>query len=104
MPIGLGVYLAWVNRDWSATTKAAGFAAATGGALVGAWLGFLAPARPLAPHRDRRRAAGANLLLIALDIVWDRQRHDRFVATGPRVTREARPSGGQAFGKSGKVA
>ena len=32
VPIGLGLYFAWVNRDWRATTKAAGFAAAMGGA------------------------------------------------------------------------
>src|SRR6266508_6806262 len=40
MPIGLGVYFAWVNRDWSAKTETTGFAAAGAGALVGAWLGF----------------------------------------------------------------
>jgi hypothetical protein len=27
LPIGLGVYFAWVNRDWSAHTKTTGFAA-----------------------------------------------------------------------------
>ena len=48
LPIGLGVYLAWVHRDWSAATKAVGFAAAVGGALVGAWLGFNATAGMLA--------------------------------------------------------
>ena len=41
-PIGLGIYLAWVRRDRPAPTKSTGFAAAMGGALVGAWLGFLA--------------------------------------------------------------
>jgi hypothetical protein len=25
--VGLGLYFAWVNREWSATTKAAGLAA-----------------------------------------------------------------------------
>ena len=39
VPIGLGVYLAWVNRD-SATPTNTGLAAAAGGALIGAWLGF----------------------------------------------------------------
>src|SRR5205823_14811584 len=39
VPIGLAVYFAWVNRDWSARTKAIGFAAAAGGDLVGAWPG-----------------------------------------------------------------
>src|SRR5438876_3646650 len=40
LPIGLGVYFAWVNPDWSARTKAMGFAVGAGGALIGAWLGF----------------------------------------------------------------
>ena len=40
VPVGLGIYWAWVNRDWSAKTRIAGLAAAAGGALVGAWLGF----------------------------------------------------------------
>ena len=39
LPIGLGVYLAWVDRA-SATPTNTGFAAAAGGALIGAWLGF----------------------------------------------------------------
>ena len=50
-PIGLGVYFAWVRRDWSARTKSIGFAAAAGGALVGAWLGFNATAGLLALSR-----------------------------------------------------
>ena len=49
-PIGLGVYLAWVRRDWSARTKAIGFAAAVGGALVGG----------VARVRRRGRHAGAD--------------------------------------------
>ena len=105
VPSGLGVYLAWVNRDWSLMTKGVGLAAAAGGALLGAWLGFNATGVGLSILTAIvGAAAGANLLLLALEIVWDRQRHDRFVATGPRVTWGTRPSGGQGFGKSGKVA
>ena len=44
LPIGLGIYWAWVHRNWSAGTKTVGFVAAMGGALVGAWLGFNATA------------------------------------------------------------
>jgi hypothetical protein len=69
VPIGLGIYLAWVHRDWSATTKATGFAAAAGGALVGAWLGFNTTEGLVALVTTVVGAAvGANLLLIILDI------------------------------------
>ena len=40
VPIGLGIYWAWVHRDWSGPDQDRGFAAALAGALVGAWLGF----------------------------------------------------------------
>ena len=40
LPVGLGIYFAWVHPDWSVQTKATGFATAVSGALVGAWLGF----------------------------------------------------------------
>ena len=96
VPSGLGVYLAWVNRDWSLMTKGVGLAAAAGGALLGAWLGYNATGVGLSILTAIvGAAAGANLLLLALEIVWDRQRHDRFVATGPRVTWGTRPSGGR---------
>jgi pimeloyl-ACP methyl ester carboxylesterase len=94
-PIGLAVYWAWVHRDWSATTKAIGFAAATGGALVGAWLGFHATADLLALLTAIAGAiAGANLLLLALDIAWDQQARDRFAQAGRKETLEASPSPG----------
>ncbi len=84
MPIGLGTYFAWVNRAWSVKTKATGFAAAAGGALVGAWLGFNATADLLALVTAIVGAAvGANLTLIALDITWDRSNHSRLAAVGP---------------------
>ena len=94
VPIGIGIYFAWVNRDWSATTKATGFAAAAGGALVGAWLGFNATEGLVALLTTILGAvAGANLLLLALDIAWDRQARDRFAAPAAQ-TLDARPSTG----------
>jgi len=81
IPVGLGVYLAWVDRDWSATTKLTGLAAAAGGAVLGGWLGFQSADDLVALLTTIVGAiAGANLLLLALDIVWDRQAHDRFAA------------------------
>ncbi|HKY12644.1 MAG TPA: alpha/beta hydrolase, partial [Gaiellaceae bacterium] len=76
VPIGLGVYLAWVNRE-SATPSSTGLAAAAAGSLVGAWLGFNVTDAGfgfLAPFVAIVGAtAGANLFLLALDIAWDRQ-------------------------------
>jgi pimeloyl-ACP methyl ester carboxylesterase len=79
IPVGLGVYLAWVDRDWSATTRLTGLAAAAGGAVLGGWLGFQAAGDLSALLTTIVGAiAGANLLLLALDIVWDRQARERF--------------------------
>jgi len=88
VPIGLGVYFAWVNRDWTVTTKSTGLAAAAGGALVGAWLGFNATEDLLALVTAIVGAGvGGNLTLLALDIAWDRQVRDRFAATSrPALT------------------
>ena len=69
VPVGLGIYLAWVHRDWPAQSKAAGFAAATAGALAGAWLGFHAESDILALVTAIAGAvAGSNLALILLDM------------------------------------
>jgi pimeloyl-ACP methyl ester carboxylesterase len=93
VPIGLGVYLAWVNRAWSAGTKATGFAAAAGGALVGAWLGFNVMEGLFALLTTVAGAvAGANLTVLGLDIAWDRQARDRFAAA--EETPVAQPSTG----------
>ena len=97
LPIGLGVYLAWVNRA-SATPTNTGFAAAMGGALIGAWLGFNVTSAGfgfLAPFVAIVGAtAGVNLALIGLDIVWDRQARARSVESGANDTLEAHPSTG----------
>lgn len=93
LPIGLGIYFAWVDRDWSVATKATGFAAAASGALVGAWLGFHVTVGLLALITTIVGATvGANLVLLALDIAWDRQAHDRFVEANTKKTLEAGPS------------
>jgi hypothetical protein len=79
VPIGLGIYLAWVNRDWSATTKATGFAAAGAGALIGSQFGFSTTEGVFAVVTTIVGAvAGANLTLVALDIAWDWQARSRF--------------------------
>ena len=81
-----------MKRDWSPETKRTGLAAAAAGALVGAWLGFHATEDLAALLATIIGAlAGANLVLIALDIRWDRQARDR-TATAPQKTREAQPS------------
>jgi len=95
VPIGLGVYFAWVRRDWNAATRLTGLAAAAGGALAGAWLGFNA-AEGLAAVLTVivGAAVGANLSVLLLDIAWDRQHRDRTVAAEAPDTLEARPSTG----------
>jgi pimeloyl-ACP methyl ester carboxylesterase len=81
-PIGLAVYLAWVQRGWSARTIATGFAAAAGGALVGGWLGFHAIDGAFALFTAIVGATvGANLLLVGLDVAWDLQERARGATT-----------------------
>jgi uncharacterized membrane protein YdfJ with MMPL/SSD domain/pimeloyl-ACP methyl ester carboxylesterase len=95
VPIGLCIYFAWVNREWSGKTKTAGFAAAVTGALVGAWLGFHATTDLAALITAIVGAAvGGNLTLILLDIAWDRRVRDRFASTRAKDLLEARPSTG----------
>jgi hypothetical protein len=98
VPIGLGIYLAWVNRVSSATPTGTGLAAAMAGALVGAWLGFNVTDAGfgfLAPFVAIVGAtAGANLALILLDIAWDRQGRVRSAETDAKETLEAQPSTG----------
>jgi pimeloyl-ACP methyl ester carboxylesterase len=69
VPVGLGVYLAWVHRDSSAQSRSVGLAAAAAGALAGAWLGFHATTDLLALGTAIVGAvAGANLALVILDM------------------------------------
>jgi pimeloyl-ACP methyl ester carboxylesterase len=93
LPVGLGIYFAWVNRDWAANTKAIGLAAAVGAAILGGWLGFQAAEGLFALVTTIVGAvAGANLILVALDIAWDQQARDRFPAPGVKEAVRARPS------------
>jgi pimeloyl-ACP methyl ester carboxylesterase len=69
LPVGLGIYFAWVNRDSRAGSKAVGLAAALAGALVGVRLGSDAAAGLLAVLTAILGAvAGSNLSLILLDM------------------------------------
>ena len=70
LPVGLGIYLAWMHRDWSAESKGIGLAASVAGALVGGWLGFHATTGLIALVTAILAAvASANLVLILLDMV-----------------------------------
>jgi hypothetical protein len=92
-PIGVVIYLAWVQRGWSARTTATGFVAAAGGALVGAWLGFHTIEGPLALITAIVGAtAAANLLLVSLDVAWDLQDRDRSLTTFVKEPIEPRAS------------
>ena len=97
LPIGLGVYLAWVDGA-SATPTNTGLAAAAGGALIGAWLGFNVTSAGfgfLAPFVAIVGATvGANLNLIGLDILWDRQTRARAIESTANDTLASRlPTG-----------
>jgi len=93
VPIGLGIYWAWVHSNWSATTKTAGFVAAMGGTILGAWLGFNATTGLFALITTIAGATvGANLMLIALDASSARSVRDRVAATNNKETLDARLS------------
>jgi hypothetical protein len=78
LPVGLGIYYAWLNRTWPARIKAVGLATALMGGLVGAWLGFHAGTDLLALITAIVGAtAGANLTLIVLDIARERAAYPR---------------------------
>jgi TAP-like protein len=69
LPVGLGIYWAWVNRESRARAKLVGVALGVGGALAGAWLGVHAETDLLAVLTAILGAiAGANLALLVLDI------------------------------------
>jgi pimeloyl-ACP methyl ester carboxylesterase len=83
VPIGLGIYWAWVRGDGSGPTRTAGFVAAMAGALGGAWLGFNATTGLSALITTIVGATvGANLVLIVLDITRDRSIRDRVTRLG----------------------
>ena len=93
VPVGLGVYLAWVRRDLPAGGKTIGLCASTCGALAGAWLGFHAGTGLLAVVTTIVGAAlGANLAVLGLDIARDREAPDRAAESLAHETLEVRPS------------
>ncbi|TMR97093.1 alpha/beta fold hydrolase [Nonomuraea basaltis] len=84
--IGLGVYWAWVHRDWSPRTRYRGLAAALAGSFLGAWLGFHA-GEGLAGALTAIVGAAitANLALLTLDIIRDKRTEE------PAVIGSGRP-------------
>jgi len=81
LPVGLGVYLAWLDTGRAAQTKAIGLAGALAGALVGAWLGFNVLSGLFAVVTTIVGAAAvSNLALVVLDIAWERE-----AATAPET-------------------
>jgi pimeloyl-ACP methyl ester carboxylesterase len=77
LPVGIGVGLAWVNGEMAARAKWIGFAAATVCALAGAWLGFSAMGSLYGVVTALiGAAAGANLGVLALDLLWARPVRD----------------------------
>jgi uncharacterized membrane protein YdfJ with MMPL/SSD domain/pimeloyl-ACP methyl ester carboxylesterase len=69
VPVGLGVFLAWVNRDLRGRARTVGFGTALGAALAGAWVGFHAAAGLLAVATTIVGAAvAANLGVLSLAI------------------------------------
>ena len=90
VPVGLGIYLAWLNRELSSQSKSVGLAAAIGGALAGAWLGFHATVGLTALATAILAAvAGANLMLIVMDIARARSADRRISAETAPDTRPA---------------
>ena len=74
LPVGLGVFLAWLDTERPGEAKAIGLAGALAGALVGAWLGFNVLSGLFAVITTIVGAtAVSNLALLVLDIAWERQ-------------------------------
>jgi hypothetical protein len=73
VPVGLGIYLAWVSSDRPGRANAIGLAASLAGALVGAWLGFNVIDGLFAVVTTILGAVvGANLTLIVYDLLHER--------------------------------
>jgi zinc transporter ZupT len=79
--VSVAVFLAWVNRARPLAVQGLGAVAALAGALIGTTLGLKAIDLPFVNVTTGivGAAAGANLLLLGLDIVWDQKRHDHRV-------------------------
>jgi pimeloyl-ACP methyl ester carboxylesterase len=70
LTVALAVYCGWLKRDTSPTIKIVGLCTVLSAAILGAWLGFHAPASPLLGliTASLGAVAAANLGLITLDI------------------------------------
>ncbi|MDX1620307.1 MAG: alpha/beta hydrolase [Nitriliruptorales bacterium] len=73
-PIALGIYYAWTHRDRPIDTRRMGLVLASGGAIAGGWFGFNAAGVAFIGlwFAIVGAIAGANLLLILLDIATAR--------------------------------
>jgi pimeloyl-ACP methyl ester carboxylesterase len=101
LPIGLGVYYAWLDRGWPARTKLMGFVAGVGGALLGAWLGFHAATDLLALVTSILGAiAVSNLALILLDVVREGRARQPVPAYKEAPGGSALAAGGLSVGSS----
>ena len=91
--IALGLYLAWIHRDWDRATKSLGLLAAIAGALLGGWLGFTAVSGLFAVVTITiGAAAGGNLALIVVSFV--RERSARGHGNDPAATYAVAPAPG----------
>ena len=91
VPIALGLYLAWIHRDWDRATKSLGLLAAIAGALLGGWLGFTVVSGLFAIVTTTiGAAAGGNLILIAVSLV--RERSARGHGNDPAATYAVAPA------------
>jgi pimeloyl-ACP methyl ester carboxylesterase len=81
LPIGLGMYWAWVDRGSPDGLRQIGLWAALAGGVVGAWAGFKMGSQLLAPLTAIVGAGIlANLLLILSDVSWERRAAHRVSA------------------------
>jgi pimeloyl-ACP methyl ester carboxylesterase len=82
LPIALGVYCAWVQRDWTGKRKTAGLSISVLGALAGAWFGVTSAPGLIALFTGIGGAiAVANLALIIFDMTRARSVRNQFATT-----------------------
>ena len=90
VPVGLGIFLAWVRTDPPSPSNVTGLAAAVAGSLIGAWLGFHVTTDLAALVTAIVGAiAGANVTLIGLDVAWARSSESRVATATPATSQHA---------------
>jgi pimeloyl-ACP methyl ester carboxylesterase len=93
LPIGLGIFWAWVHRDWTREAKRFEVVAAIGAALLGAWLGFHSATGLLALITAIVGAGvAANLTLIMRDISRERTVRDHVALDASARPVSAKPA------------